>query len=51
VCPFTLEPIRNCRIRKIVFGRKQCPFSLEACQSVLSARIRMGDPIRILHHS
>ncbi len=31
VCPFTLEPLEDCRMRKVVFNRMLCPFSVEAC--------------------
>lgn len=33
ICPFTLEPVENCLIRKLVFGKEPCPFSLEGCWS------------------
>jgi len=31
ICPFTLEPYRNCYISKNLNGEEICPFMLEPC--------------------
>lgn len=35
ICPFTLEPLKECYSVRHTHNRKICPFSLESCSQAL----------------